>query len=62
MKITVLQKGLMNDEEKEPITYTENEFIKVFGTYAFDEIDDIYLEDTTFNDFWACGLHVKIEE
>ena len=44
MKIKVLQYGLMNDAEKEPKTYTGNEFIHEFGHYAYDEVRDIFCD------------------
>lgn len=69
MKIKVLQNGLMNDAEKEPKTYTGNEFIEEYGVHCYDEIRDIFCD---FHDdeknadghirFWACGLHVEVWE
>lgn len=69
MKITVLQKGLMNDAEKDPKTYTADEFIAEYGTYAYDDINDTFLE---FHDdekdadgkvrLWSCGLYVEVWE
>lgn len=68
-KIKVLQLGLMNDPEKSPKTYTENEFINKFGVELYDEIIDVYFD---FHDnekdenghikIWECGLNVEIWE
>lgn len=69
LKIKVLQEGLMNDAEKEPKTYTENEFIEKYGIRRHDEIADLYFD---FHDdekdenghvkFWECGLNVEVWE
>lgn len=67
MQIKVLQKGLMNDPEQNPVTYGENEFATKFGIGTYDDIADDYFdfhEEDRDSDgkvrFWRDGLFVEI--